>query len=308
MTSKSKSPIFVLGPTAVGKTTISIDLALKIKGEIVSADSMQIYKGMDIGTAKPTVEERKGVAHHLFDVLDICEHCDVARFKTLAQNAITEIQLRGAVPIIVGGSGMYVRALTQGLFEGPGRDESIRKELDALETLELRRLLEEADPISAQKIGENDRRRMIRALEFFRLTKKPISQFQNQWNLPDGKKSQIKQNLFCLNRSRDELYERCNQRVDVMFEKGFIDEVRELLKQGLGESPTASKAIGYAEVIQHLQGEVDLSQTIETVKRKTRNFVKRQLSWFRREVDLKWLDLSSIREEGLVVSKIVEFL
>jgi tRNA dimethylallyltransferase len=308
MSEKSKAPIFLLGPTAVGKTTLAIKLARKINGEIVSADSMQLYKGMDIGTAKPSMEDREGVPHHLFDVLDIQEHCDVVRFQKLADTAIKEIHLRDSTPIIVGGSGMYVRALTQGIFEGPGRNEKLREDLDARETKDLREELILVDPIAASKIGENDRKRMTRALEFFKLTGKPISEFQNQWKKAVQTNSDSAARLFCLNRSREELYNRCDRRVDSMFANGFVDEVRSLMKRGLERSPTASKAIGYSDVIRHIQNEAGLPETIEKVKQRTRNFVKRQLSWFRREPGLRWIDLTLEKSEESVISEVEAFL
>jgi len=305
---KRNAPIFLLGPTAVGKTSIAIELALKIKGEIISADSMQLYKGMDIGTAKPGIEERRGVPHHLFDVLKISEHCDVVRFRNLAQKAVEDILSRNAIPIIVGGSGMYVRALTQGIFEGPGRDEKLRTQLNELETTEMRRQLIEADPLAVSRIGENDRKRMIRALEFFKLTGKPISQFQDQWKKSNKVKSENPPLLICLNRPREELYRRCNERVDGMFAQGFVNEVRELMKEGLEQSPTAGKAIGYVDVMHHLRGEAELDETIESVKRRTRNFVKRQLSWFRGEPGIQWIDLSTEENTDFVISKMVALL
>jgi tRNA dimethylallyltransferase len=305
--SKIQKTIFLLGATAVGKTSVAIELALRVGGEIVSADSMQLYRGMNIGTAKPSLEERRGVPHHLFDILNINEHCDVALFRKQANDAIEAIQSRNAVPIVVGGSGMYVRALTRGLFEGPGRDESFRDQLNQLQIEDLRKCLVDTDPIAAAKIGVNDRKRILRALEIFHLTGKSITELQNEWG---PLQSEISDQILImgLSRPREELYRRCNLRVDRMFELGFVDEVRLLVNEGLDKSPTASKAIGYAEVINHLKGEIDLPKTIELVKQKTRNFVKRQLSWFKKESGVQWLELSEQDDEVSIVSRIVEII
>ncbi len=329
--------IFLLGPTAVGKSEVAIELASRIGGEIVSADSMQIYRGMDVGTAKPLLKERRGIPHHLMDVMDIHERCDVARFRKLAHTAILDIRKRGAQPIIVGGSGLYVRALTQGLFEGPGRNEKVRADLDKLDTKALHERLKEMDSDAAARISPQDRRRMIRALEFFMTTGQPISAIQTQWIAPSESlfenpplltkeglgevgrdqatpcsppcqgghlKRQNDPHLIGLNRPRAELYRRCDARVEAMFPRGFIDEVRDLMKRGLKESPTAAKAIGYREVMQHLSGELALDETIECVKKSTRNFVKRQLTWFRREPDVKWMDLSEKDSASEIAARI----
>ena len=293
--------IFLLGPTAVGKSELAIELALGIGGEIVSADSMQIYRGMDVGTAKPLLKERRGILHHLMDVLDIHERCDVARFRKLAHTAILDIRKRGAQPIIVGGSGLYVRALTQGLFEGPGRNEKVRADLDELDTKALHERLKEMDSDAAARIKPQDRRRMIRALEFFMTTGQMISTVQIQWNQEGDK---MGYQLIVLNRPRVELYRRCDARVEAMFSSGFIDEVRDLMERGLKNSPTAAKAIGYREVMQHLSGELALNETIECVKKSTRNFVKRQLTWFRREPNVKWMDLSEKDSALAIASRI----
>lgn len=295
-----KNPIYILGPTAVGKTEISVELALQIQGEIVSADSMQLYRGMDIGTAKPSIKDRKGVTHHLFDVLDIDQHCDVASFRQFALKAISEIQGRGKAPIVVGGSGMYVRSLTQGIFEGPGRDEKIRSELEHYTTEELRTKLGRVDPVSAERIGLNDRKRMLRALEYHAITGKPISAQQTEWK--KDKQAPLRNDLFCLMRGRDELYRRCDARVEEMFKLGFIDEVRKLADRGLEKSPTASRAIGYPEVLRHLKGELSLEEATELIKKKTRNFVKRQISWFKTEPGLRWLEIDDKTLPGIIES------
>jgi tRNA dimethylallyltransferase len=295
-------PIFLLGPTAVGKTEVSLELARRIGGEVVSADSMQIYRGMNIGTAKPSLAERKGIPHHLMDVMEIDQHCDVAQFQALATAAIHEIILRGAQPIVVGGSGLYLRVLTRGLFEGPGRDEALRGELEKLETSALYQRVREVDPTAAEKIESRDRKRLIRALECFMLTGKPISVFQTQWK-EDAVKSP-KSCLIGLTRSREDLYRRCDQRVDRMFQQGFVEEVANLMKLGLATTPTACKAIGYPDAMKLVLGQISLEEAIQLIKRRTRNFVKRQLTWFRQEPNILWIEVLESETTPMIVSRI----
>ncbi len=283
--------VVLLGPTAVGKSEVAVELALETGGEIVSADSMQIYRGMDIGTAKPSAEERRGVPHHLFDALEISELCDAARFRAMAMAAIDGIRKRGALPIVTGGSGLYIRALTQGVFDGPGRDEALRARLEEEETPVLREQLVRVDPKAAAKIGVGDRRRMIRALEIFEMTGTPISSRQTQWGGHVAGRD-VMPRLVGLSRSRAELYRRCDARVDRMFGGGFLDEVRRLMREGLARSPTAVKAIGYSDAMRHLSGEMTLVEAVKQVKQKTRNYVKRQTAWFRREPGIVWLEVA----------------
>lgn len=277
--------LVLVGATASGKSEVAVELAREVQGEIVSADSMQIYRGMNIGTAKPSLKERRGVPHHLFDVLDLDQRCNVADFRMRALEAIASIQSRGGKALLVGGSGLYIRALTQGLFEGPGRDERLRTQLEGLGTEELRQRLLKVDPISAKKMEEGDRRRIIRALECHALTGRPISTLQTQWNEKKGWR------IVGLNRSRDELYERCDTRVDRMFREGFVEEVELLMSRGLETSPTASRAIGYVEIMRYLRGELSWDETVKIVKQKTRNFVKRQWTWFRKEPGIHWIEI-----------------
>ncbi|MBI4024944.1 MAG: tRNA (adenosine(37)-N6)-dimethylallyltransferase MiaA [Verrucomicrobia bacterium] len=297
-----RSPAFLVGPTAVGKSEVAVELALQLGGEIVSADSMQVYRGMDIGTAKLTMEQRRGVPHHLLDLLDVTQSWDVAKFRELAVAAIAAIQSRDARPIVVGGSGLYVRSLTRGIFQGPGRNQKLRDQLESMETERLRQRLLEADPAAACRIEARDRRRMIRALELFEATGRPISSFQTQWK--QGASAAVP--LVGLNRPRPELHRRCDERVDRMFVRGFVEEVRQLLERRLKQGPTAAKAIGYAEVIRHLSGELGLEETIFLVKQRTRQFVRRQLSWFRHEPNIRWLDLSEDESSVRITERIRE--
>lgn len=288
----SQIPItyFLLGPTAVGKTEIAVEIASRLGCEIISADSMQLYRGMDIGTAKPGIDERGGVAHHLFDVLEISEHCDVSRFRDLATAAMEDVVGRGRSPLIVGGSGMYIRVLTQGLFEGAGRDPEIREVLEKLETSALRERLESVDRPAFLRIEANDRRRIIRALEYQEATGEAISTRQTQWGQqcsPEGNRR-----LIGLLRPREDLYRRAEARIDLMFKRGWLEEVRGLLPKGLAKSMTASKAIGYPEVMRLLAGELKADEAKDLIKIKTRQFIKRQLSWFRKEPAIEWFHLS----------------
>lgn len=298
------SPIFIVGPTAVGKSSVAVELALQIEGEIISADSMQVYRGMDIGTAKLSPPERRGVPHHLLDGREVTETWDVAQFRRLALEAIGRIRARRRRAIIVGGSGMYVRALTQGLFQGPGRDPQLRAELEQMETAELRRRLQDCDRFAAEKIKPNDRRRTIRALECFRLTGRPISELQTQWKPSTAAGDAF--HLVGLDRPRPELYARCNRRVEAMFAQGLVDEVRALFKQGLNPRSPAGRAIGYAEVMLHLKDELPIAKAIEATKQRTRQFAKRQVTWFRREPGIKWLAISGDESVATTTQRILK--
>ncbi len=308
MSQKDASLIFILGPTAVGKSEVAMELASKIGGEIVSADSMQVYRGMDIGTAKPTLLERRGIPHHLLDILDISQPYDVAQFRELAYTAITDIRHRGIQPIIVGGSGMYIRSLAQGLFEGTGKNEKIRSRLETLDKAELYQKLVEIDPLAAKKIHAHDKKRVVRAIEFFMETETPISASQTQWIQTNIKVNDPKNILIGLNRPRKELYRRCDTRVDAMFAKGFVEEVRELMNRGLEKSLTAGKANGYPEVIQLLNGKLTLEISVVLVKQRTRNFAKRQLTWFKKEPGIQWLDLSENGTTSIIAAKIQKMI
>lgn len=290
--------IFLVGPTAVGKTAVSIHVAQRLGAEIVSADSMQIYRGMDIGTAKPSQVERGGVTHHLIDVAEITESFDVAQYRRLATTAIADIHRRGKTALVVGGTGLYVRALLRGLDEMP-RDEELRARLEnePLERLVAR--LKSLDPLAASKLDLQNKRRVTRALEVFELTGKSIVAQQSQWGAtpptasehgtPNG---QALPEIFVgLNRQRDDLYRRCDARVDEMFARGLVEEVRALLAIGLDQNKTALQAVGYKEVAAHLRGEMSLADCIASVKIATRHLAKRQLTWFRREPSLAWLEV-----------------
>ncbi len=276
--------ICVIGPTASGKTKYAIRLAQMLDGEIISGDSMQIYKGMDIGTAKPTPEETEGVPHHLIDVCDIHQPYSVSEFVHQASEAILDISSRGKTPIVAGGTGLYIDTLINGisLSETPS-DPGLRKELfDFAEkngALELHRRLEKIDPASALAIHPNNVKRVVRAIEIFKTTGKTKSQLDEQSR---GNKKYDARVVILMPRSREEMYSRIDRRVDEMFCLGLETEVRELCSQGLREAPTASQAIGYKEFYPYFDGECDLSTVRENICLNTRHYAKRQLTWFAR--------------------------
>ena len=284
-----KPPIFIAGPTAVGKSEIALLLAEKIGGEIISADSMQVYRGLDIGTAKPSAAERKGISHHLIDICDLTENFDAAQFIRLAQKAVAEIQARGQVPIFCGGTGLYFKAYLSGLGEAPATNPELRAELEAAPFEALLHELRERDPAAYEKIDKKNPRRVLRAVEVIRLTGKPFSAQRADWNTPHV--SRFTPHFFCFTRQPADLHARINARVDAMFARGLVDETRELLKRGLAQNKTAMQAIGYRQVVEHLRGERSLPETIELVKIRTRQFAKRQLTWFRRQLDPEWIEL-----------------
>jgi tRNA dimethylallyltransferase len=284
-------PIFIAGPTAVGKSGIALRLAERIGGEIISADSMQVYRGLDIGTAKPSPDERTRVPHHLIDVCDLTEHFDAAQFIRLAQSAVTNIQTRGHVPVFCGGTGLYFKAFLNGLGEAPATDLPLRAELEATSFEALLRELRERDPAAYENIDKQNPRRVIRAVEVIRLTGKPFSTQRARWGENPGVPVFAGGQLFCFTRAPADLRARINARVDTMFERGLVAETRALLQQGLAENKTAMQAIGYRQVVEHLRGERPLTETIELVKSRTWQFARRQLTWFRRHGSMKWIEL-----------------
>ena len=293
--------IFLAGPTAVGKSEIALLLAEKIGGEIISVDSMQVYRGLDIGTAKPSAEECTRVPHHLIDVVDISEPFDAAKFVELAGAAVTEIQSRGHVPVFCGGTGLYFKAFLEGLGEAPSADEKLRAELEAIPLPELLAELAERDPVTYEKIDRKNPRRVIRAVEVIRLTGRPFSQQKAEWKA-EGRRQ--KAEIFAFARETADLRARIDARVDAMFARGLVEETRQLLERGLLENKTAMQALGYRQVVQHLRGEHTLPETIELVKIKTRQFAKRQMTWFKRQLNLQWIDLGPNQAFAAIVEKI----
>lgn len=270
------------GPTAVGKSAVALELAERLGAEIVALDSMTVYRGMDIGTAKPSREDQARVPHHLLDVIDPHEEYSLAEYLRDAAAACEGIVSRGHIPLFVGGTGLYLRGLLRGLFEGPAADWGIRQELEELERMQgagtLHKRLQVVDPESAAWLHPNDQRRVIRALEVFEITGEPLSILQQQATLPP---EQRPTHVYWLEPPRDWLHERINRRVEVMFSAGLVDEVRALLAlpQGLGRS--ARQGLGYKEVLDHFDGLLTLPATVETLQIRTRQFAKRQHTWFR---------------------------
>lgn len=285
-------PIFIAGPTAVGKSAIALALAEKIGGEIISVDSMQVYRGLDIGTAKPTAEERARVRHHLLDICDLGESFDAAQFVRRAQAAVAEITARGHTPIFCGGTGLYFKAFISGLGEAPPADEKVRAELEALPFAELLKELRERDPECYEKIDKENPRRVVRAVEVIRLTGKKFSAQRAKWK-PSSTLHPPSSPFYCFTRPVEEMHQRINARVDEMFARGLVAETRELLKHGLAENKYAMQAIGYRQVVEHLRGERDLKETVELVKIRTRQFAKRQLTWFKRHGNCEWVELGA---------------
>ena len=289
LSANSHLPMFIAGPTAVGKSEIALARAEQLGGEIISVDSMQVYRGLDIGTAKPSSAERARVPHYLIDICELTETFDAAKFIRLSQKAVEEIQARGHVPVFCGGTGLYFKAFLSGLGEAPSANPELRAELEALPFEILLRELRERDPEAYEKIDKQNPRRVIRAMEVIRLTGKKFSEQRAEWK-SEGKRLKAEV-IFALTRKADDLHTRINIRVDEMFSRGLVDETRELLKHGLEQNRTAMQAIGYRQVVEHLRGEYSLAETIEQVKIRTRQFAKRQLTWFRRQLDPEWIEL-----------------
>ena len=302
----SQKPILIIaGPTAVGKTDASILLAQEWGAEIVSADSMQVYRGMDIGTAKPTPEQRKLVYHHLIDIADPAQPYSVGDYLRDARNAIDGILQSGGTPIVVGGTGLYIRALMRGLFHGPPadmelREQLLRKEMENGEgTLyaDLARL----DPESAIKIHPNDLRRTVRSLEVYYLRDRKMSDLQKAHSFKD---KTYDFRLLFLVRSRSELYPRIERRVDQMIEQGLEHEVKMLMLMGYTRDLVSMQALGYSHFFNYFSNKATLEDTIELLKRDTKRYAKRQFTWFRREPDARWVDITGLGKAGEIVAQI----
>jgi tRNA dimethylallyltransferase len=283
-------PVFLAGPTAVGKSDVALALAETLGGEIISVDSMQVYRGLDLGTAKPTDAERARVPHHLIDICDLREVFDAAQFVQRAGRAVAEIQVRGRTPVFCGGTGLYFKVFLEGLGDTPPTDEKLRAELAAAPPEELLAELQERDPATFATIDRQNPRRVLRAIAVIRLTGKPFADQRAAW-ASAARSTQHAARRFCLTRQTDDLRQRINARVDGMFARGLVEETRRLLAHGLAENQTAMQAIGYRQVVEHLRGERGLAETIELVKTRTRKFAKRQLTWFRRHGNCRWIEL-----------------
>ena len=285
--------IFILGCTGSGKGALGRELARRLDGEIVSLDSMKIYRRMDIGTAKPSPEVRGEIPHHLIDVVEPSEEFSVARYVECAERAIADIRPRQKVAFVVGGTTLYLKALTEGLFEGPGADAEIRGRLNERASVEgsiaLHNELRRVDPAAGERIHPNDLRRIVRALEVFELTGTPISSLQEQWGRD---RPADEYGLIGLRREPDDQSRRTNERVRRMIDGGLVDEVASLMAEPEPLSQTARKAVGYAEIIAHLGGAVSLADAVEMIKINTRQFAKSQRTWLKRIRDVAWVDLN----------------
>lgn len=300
--------IILAGPTASGKTSVSIDLAKRLGGEIISADSMQVYKYMDVGTAKISVEEMQGVKHHLIDVLDPKEDFNIVKFQNMVKCSIEEIVKNGHIPILVGGTGFYIQSVIYDIdFNNEDDNSSVRKKLeeeyDTLGADFMHEKLKKIDIVSAQNIHKNNKKRIIRAIEYFLINNEPISSHNE---VQREKKSPYDYRFFVLNPPRDILYERINKRVDIMLENGLVDEVKKLREMGLSTANISMQGIGYKEIIEYLDGEVSLETAIENIKQNTRHMAKRQVTWFKREKDVIYVDPFSFESNDKIVDYMIE--
>lgn len=306
-----KEPLVILtGPTAVGKTKLSIALAKAIGGEIISADSMQVYRHMDIGSAKIRPEEMQGVPHYLVDVLEPSEEFHVVRFQQMAKEAMAEIQSHGHIPILVGGTGFYIQAIVKDIDFTENEASPYRKELESLAEEKgaswLHEELQKVDPESAEAIHENNVKRVIRALEFYRMTGKKISEHNEEQR---ERTSPYNFAYFVLNDDRAKLYERIEQRIDEMLSEGLVEEVSRLKKMGCRRDMVSMQGLGYKEILDYLDGTYTLEEAVEILKRDTRHFAKRQITWFRRERNVIWLNKEDYAyDEGAILASMLKIL
>ena len=302
---KTQKPkiIFLVGPTAVGKTALSLKLAWKINAQIISLDSMQVYQGIDILSSKPGLKPRQEIKHHLIDILSPDKEFDAACYRRLAVRAIKDIHQKGKIPLFVGGTGLYLKVLLEGIFTGASKDEDLRQELyreaETSGSGHLHQKLKEVDEESAARIHPHDTKRIIRALEVYKLTGKPISELRKKRK---GLEDKYEIAVFGLNKDREILYKSIDQRVDEMFERGLVDEVKKLLTGSL--SLTCKQAIGIREIRDYLEGKHDLEQARDLLKKNTRNYAKRQLTWFRKDKKIIWLDA----DDRQIINRMVKYV
>jgi tRNA dimethylallyltransferase len=294
----------ICGPTAVGKTALALELAEHFGGEIISADSRQVYRLMDIGTAKPTMSERRRIRHHLIDVVWPDEEFNAARFVALAREAVSEICQRQKMPLLVGGTGLYIRALTEGLLQAPSADPELRRLLHARAEQEgsfiLHAELARVDPDSAARLHPNDLIRIVRALEVYKQSGLPLSALQDYHNFSCQPYQILKLGLHM---ERDKLYQRINQRAEVMFAEGLLEEAESLLRAGYHQDVKALRTIGYRQAFAFLRGEMSREEAINDLKQSTRRYAKQQLTWFRKDTSIIWLE-SSV--DFVTIQKLIE--
>lgn len=298
--------VVICGPTAAGKTDAALALAECFDLEVISADSRQVYRGMDIGTAKPTAEERARVPHHLLDVVWPHEPFDAARFATLGAAAIDGVLARGRLPVLVGGTGLYIRALTEGLVDVPGADPLVRHRLDEVAAREgcavLYQRLREVDPAAAALLHPNDRIRIVRALEVYELSGRPLSDWQQAHGFRERRYRLLK---IALAPPRDELYQRIDSRARIMFETGLIEETQALLTAGYDPRLKALQTIGYREAFRLIEGQISREVALAELQQATRRYAKRQLTWFRADSEMIWVD--SVKDSAKIHTLIAEF-
>lgn len=300
--------VILAGPTASGKTAVSVDLAKRIGGEIISADSMQIYRGMDIGTAKITADEMQGVKHYLINVSDPKEDFNIVKFQNMVKCSIEEIKKNGHIPILVGGTGFYIQSIIYDIkFDNEDDNGSIRKvleeEYDNMGADFMYEKLKKIDSISAENIHKNNKKRIIRAIEYFLINNTLISEHNE---LQRKKTSPYDFRFFVLNPKRDILYDRINKRVDKMVEKGLVDEVKSLIESGLSIDNISMQGIGYKEIVEYLEGNIPLDKAVENIKQNTRHMAKRQVTWFKRERDVIYIDPFEFENNEKIVDYMVE--
>lgn len=305
-----KEVIVIAGPTASGKTSLSIELAKLLDGEIISADSMQVYKYMDVGTAKPSIEEMQGIRHYLIDELLPDEEFNVVKFKELAEKYIEVILERGKQPIIVGGTGLYISSLINNInFSETKSDWELREQLgrEAEENgpVYIHDKLRLVDPVSAANIHPNNVKRVIRALEVYYQTQRPMS-YHNEKSREIPPKYKFV--LLGLTMDREKLYDRINKRVDIMLENGLIEEVGRLVEMGYADSITSMQGIGYKEILSHLRNEISLEEAVETVKRESRRYAKRQITWFKRIKEIKWFSIDNFGNTNNIVEAVITYI
>ncbi len=300
--------IVILGPTASGKTALGIEIAERLRTEIISADSRQLYRKLNIGTAKPTHEELARVKHHFIDYLDINEEYNVSRFETEALTVVDSLHALGKIPVVVGGSGLYIKAIVDGIFNEVETDPEYREELIAQREKKgneyLYEMLRLKDPVAAAELLPQNWKRIIRALEVNKLTGKSIKDFHRDYKREDD----LRFFQFGLNWEREKLYSRIEKRVDQMIESGLVEEVKSVLNEGFNKKMNALNTVGYKEIFDFLDGKISLDRAIELIKRNTRRYAKRQLTWFRRDERIKWIDVGESTEIPALAESVINLM
>lgn len=304
---RSTAALFLAGPTASGKSGVALALARRLDGEIISVDSMQVYRGLDIGTAKPSATEQRAIPHHLIDVVELAETFDAARFVTLARAAEADIRQRGRRPVFCGGTGLYFKAYLEGLGAGPASSPALREELERMPLADLLAELARADAATYAAIDRRNPRRVIRAVEVLRLTGGPVGTLRAAWSGP-GPGGLSQPPCFGLRRTAEDLRRRIEARVEAMFAAGLVAETAALLERGLAGNRTALQAIGYRQVVEHLRGERSLGETLALVKARTWQLARRQMTWFRHQMAVEWIDVGMEDRDDAIAQRILERL